>query len=179
MRRPQGACVRSQVRRGSDADQRAQLTVERLRLIQVRGVAGIRQLWRRINRNNWKDLVADAQKALSESVAQGSARLRFTPGFSMLFVGDGDRTACNLVVDNPTIGPTIATKRPAYTSLWSHFDPAEGDEGFARVLERINADEAGEYQLFPVVDEHLFLPGPHEYDTPPPFTFHFATHIES
>lgn len=131
------------------------------------GVAGLRQLWRRIHKNNWKDRVKAAQKTLETAIADGSARFAFAPGFSLLFVGQGDRTAQSLVADDPTIGPTLATKRPSYTPFWGRYAAGEGDEGFARALDQFNSGQAGEYVLFPVVDEHLFLPGPREYDIAP------------
>jgi hypothetical protein len=129
-------------------------------IIYAFGIAGVRTLWRRLNKNNWKDLVAAAQAKLEQDIAAGTARLRFSPGFSVLFAGDGDQVAKSLAVDDPLIGPTLSTLRPAYSTLWGRFDVAQGDEGFRTALGRFNAAEAGEYVLFPVVDEHLFLPGP-------------------
>ncbi len=136
-------------------------------IIYAFGVAGIRQLWRRINKNNWRDRVEGAQKKLTMAVAAGTGRFAFPPGFSLLFTGDGDQVAKSLVADDPTIGPTLSSKRPQYTQLWGKFINADGDEGFVRVLDQFNSDEAGEYVLFPVVDEHLFLPGMHEFDIAP------------
>lgn len=131
------------------------------------GVAGVRQLWKKINKNNWKDLVENAQKKLEKATLEGTARLRFSPGFSLLFVGEGDQLAKSLVVDDPTVGATISTRRQPYTRLWGEYAANEGEEGFRRVLEQYNSEDAGEYVLFPVVDEHLFLPGPYEYDIAP------------
>lgn len=131
------------------------------------GVAGVRQLWRRLNKNNWKDRVLSAQEKLAEMVADGTARISFAPGFSLLFVGNGDQVAKSLVMDDPEIGPTLGTAKPGYTNLWGRFAITEGDNEYGRVLKQFNSEEAGEYVLFPVVDEHLFLPGPYEYDTAP------------
>ena len=131
------------------------------------GVAGIRMLWRKIYKNNWKDLVEEAQNTLRAQVAEGTGRFQFAPGFSLLFAGDGDRIAQSLVSDNPHIGPTIASQKPNYTPLWGAFTAGDGEKGFERALERFNSNDAGEYVLFPVVDAHLFLPGPKEYDAPP------------
>lgn len=131
------------------------------------GVAGIRLLWRKLHRNNWKDQVEDAQKKLNAQVEEGAGRFKFEPGFSLLFVGDGDRIAKSLVLDDPFIGPTISSKRPDFSPLWGTLTPGDGDGGLERVLEQFNSSEAGEYLLFPVVDTHLFLPGPNEYDVPP------------
>ena len=136
-------------------------------IIYAFGVAGIRQLWRRLNKNNWKDRVEEAQEKLTEAIAAGTGRFSFPPGFSLLFTGDGDQVAKSLVVDDPIIGPTLASKQPLYTQLWGKFDNAEGDDGFIRVLDQFNSEEAGEYVLFPVVDEHLFLPGTQEFDIAP------------
>ncbi|TMV09868.1 hypothetical protein FGK63_02005 [Ruegeria sediminis] len=136
-------------------------------IIYAFGVAGIRQLWRRINKNNWKDLVGAAQDKLEKAISEGTARFTFAPGFSLLFVGEGDQIAKSLVADDPTLGPTIASRKPPYTNLWGRFKASDGDEGFERVLDQFNSEDAGEYVLFPVVDEHLFLPGMHEYDLPP------------
>lgn len=136
-------------------------------IIYAFGVAGVRLLWRKLHKNNWKDQVEDARKTLEASIAEGTGRFTFAPGFSLLFVGDGDRIAKSLVLDDLTIGPTIATKHPRYSPLWGRFSAGDGEEGFEQVLEQFNAQEAGEYVLFPVVDEHLFLPGPDEFDTPP------------
>ncbi len=131
------------------------------------GAAGIRQLWRKIQKNNWKDLVADAQSRLSRMIDEGRARIAFQPGFSILFAGNGDQVAKSLVLDDPLLGPTLSSIRPAYTSLWARFQASEGDEGIERVMALFNVEEAGEYVLFPVVDDQLFLPGPTEYDMPP------------
>lgn len=136
-------------------------------IIYAFGVAGLRQLWRRINKNNWKDRVTAAREGLEKAIDAGSARFRFAPGFSLLFVGQGDRTARSLVADDPLIGPTLSTARPAHTVFWGRYAVGEGDEGFERVLDQVNAEDAGEYLLFPVVDEHLFLPGPTEFDLAP------------
>lgn len=136
-------------------------------LIYAFGVAGIRQLWRKLNKNNWKDQVEGAQEKLAKAIDAGAGRFIFSPGFSLLFTGDGDQVAKSLVADNPTIGPTLSSTRPLYTPLWSKFITADGDEGFVRALDQFNTEEAGEYLLFPVVDEHLFLPGPQEYDAAP------------
>lgn len=136
-------------------------------LIYAFGVAGIRQLWRKINKNNWKDRVYDAQEKLRKAIDEGNGRFNFPSGFSLLFAGDGDQVAKSLVVDNPTIGPTLSSSRPLYTNLWGKFISADGDEGFVRALDQFNTQDAGEYMLFPVVDEHLFLPGPQEYDAAP------------
>ena len=136
-------------------------------IIYAFGVAGVRQLWRSINKNNWKDRVEAAQKKLGEMIASGHAQFAFASGFSVLFAGDGDRIAKSLVVDDPTIGPTLSTMRPLYTNLWGQYKSADGDEGFEQVLEQFNTEDAGEYVLFPVVDEHLFLPGMDEFDIAP------------
>lgn len=136
-------------------------------IIYAFGVAGVRQLWRRINKDNWRDKVEDAQTKLKADIAAGTARFDFSTGFSLLFTGQGDQVAKSLVVDDPLIGPTFASSKPPYTRLWGEFQNSDGDEGFERVVEQFNVEEAGEYVLFPVVDEHLFLPGPHEYDIPP------------
>lgn len=131
------------------------------------GVAGIRQLWRQINKNNWKDMVAASQDQLRQMIATGTGRFNFAPGFSLLFVGDGDQVAKSLVVDDPHIGPSLCSRRLPHTNLWGHFKSADGDDGFEHVLAQFNTRDAGEYVLFPVVDEHLFLPGKHEYDMAP------------
>ncbi|MEJ8572470.1 hypothetical protein [Microbaculum marinum] len=131
------------------------------------GVVGIRQVWKKVNRNNWKDLVRGSQDKLRGMIEEGTARFRFPPGFSLLFVGDGDQIARSIVADDPAIGVTISSKRPAYTNLWGKYVTGEGDEGFIRALDQVNAEEAGEFVLFPVRDEHLFLPGPHDYDIAP------------
>jgi hypothetical protein len=136
-------------------------------IIYAFGVAGVRKLWRRINRNNWKDRVEDARKSLSEAIAEGTARIAFPAGFSLLFTGDGDQVAKSLVADNPLIGPTLASRPPPYTRLWGRFVNTDGDEGFFRVMNQFNSEEAGEYLLFPVVDAHVFLPGKQEYDIAP------------
>jgi hypothetical protein len=136
-------------------------------IIYAFGVAGVRKLWRHLHKNNWKDLVGAAQQTLAANLSEGTPQLRFAPGFSVLFAGDGDQVAKSLVVDDPLIGPTLSTRRPAYSNLWGHFDAADGDEGFERALGRFNAGEAGEYLLFPVVDDQLFLPGPDEFDLAP------------
>jgi len=131
------------------------------------GVAGVRQLWRRLNKNNWKDRVLGAQEKLAKMIAEGTARISFEPGFSLLFVGNGDQVAKSLVLDQPEIGPTLCNTKPSYTDFWGGFVTAEGDQEYERVLKQFNSEEAGEYVLFPVVDEHLFLPGPYEYDVAP------------
>ena len=131
------------------------------------GIAGVRQLWRRLNKNNWKDRVLGAQEKLAGMVADGTACTSYAPGFSLLFVGNGDQVAKSLVLDEPEIGPTLCTTKPGYTDLWAGFVTTEGDQEYERVLKQFNSEEAGEYVLFPVVDEHLFLPGPNEYDTAP------------
>jgi len=136
-------------------------------IIYAFGVAGVRQLWRRIHKNNWKDLVEASQEKLSEMITGGTARFAFPSGFSLLFTGDGDRIAKSLVIDDPTIGPTMSSVQPRYTNLWGQYQAAEGDEGFEQVLEQFNTEDAGEYVLFPVVDDHLFLPGMHEFDVAP------------
>ena len=131
------------------------------------GVAGVRKLLKRLHRNNWKDLVEDSQEKLSKMVEEGTARFIFSPGFSLLFVGDGDQIARSLVVDDPTVGATMSSNRQPYTDLWGKYAVTEGDEGFSRVLEQNNAEDAGEYVLFPVLDEHLFLPGKNDFDIAP------------
>lgn len=136
-------------------------------IIYAFGVAGVRQLWRRINKNNWKDLVGAARQMLAARISEGTARYSYAPGFSLLFTGEGDRIAKSLVVDNPIIGPTMSSVRPRYTNLWGKYQAADGDEGFEQVLEQFNTEDAGEYVLFPVVDDHLFLPGLHEFDIAP------------
>ncbi|AXI48070.1 hypothetical protein C1J03_19925 [Sulfitobacter sp. SK012] len=136
-------------------------------IIYAFGVAGVRQLWRRINRDNWRDHVEDAQEKLTKAIAAGTGRFAFPDGFSLMFTGEGDQVAKNLIMDDHTIGPTLSSKRPLHTNLWGKFDNAEGDEGFIRVLDQFNSEDAGEYVLFPVVDEHLFLPGLEEFDIPP------------
>lgn len=136
-------------------------------IIYAFGVAGVRQLWRRLNKNNWKDRVLGAQEKLAGMVDSGKAPISFQPGFSLLFVGNGDQVAKSLVSDDPEIGPTLCNTKPGYTDLWGGFVTTEGDQEYERVLKQFNSHEAGEYLLFPVVDEHLFLPGPFEYDVAP------------
>lgn len=136
-------------------------------IIYAFGVAGIRQLWRKVNKNNWKDRVKAAQTRLGEMIDKGTGRFTFKPGFSLLFVGGGDQIGKSLVLDDPTIGPTMSTKPPAYTRLWARYKASDGDEAFERVIEQFNSEDAGEYVLFPVVDDQLFLPGPLDYDMPP------------
>ncbi|MFT7593254.1 MAG: hypothetical protein ACI8R4_000567 [Paracoccaceae bacterium] len=138
-------------------------------IIYAFGVAGVRQLLRRIHKNNWKDLVEASQEKLAKTISEGTARFTFPHGFSLLFVGDGDgdQIGRSLVKDDPTIGPTLSSKRPLYTPLWGEYKVALGDEGFDRALNRFNAEDAGEYVLFPVVDAHIFLPGMLEYDIAP------------
>ncbi len=68
------------------------------------GVAGIRQLWKKLNKNNWKDLVARSQEKLAKTIEDGTARFRFAPGLSLLFIGDGDQLGKSLVADAPTVG---------------------------------------------------------------------------
>lgn len=136
-------------------------------IIYAFGVAGIRQLWRRINKNNWRDHVENARAMLEKSVADGTLRAEFPAGFSLLFAGQGDRMARSLVSDDPLIGPTLQVSRPAYTPLWGRFAPDEGYDAFQCVLDQFNCEAAGEYVLFPVVDEHLFLPGAREFDMAP------------
>ncbi|MEP2533589.1 hypothetical protein [Shimia sp.] len=131
------------------------------------GVVGLRQLWRKLNKNNWKDLIEDSQKKLRSQIENGTARFSFQPGFSLLFVGDGDQVAKSLVTDDPTIGPSLSSQRPGYSPLWGKYVSADGDAGMERVLDQINCEDAGEYVLFPVVDDQLFLPGQQEYDIPP------------
>jgi hypothetical protein len=131
------------------------------------GVAGVRQLWKQIHKNNWKDLVESSQERLKKIVNEGAGQFLFTPGFSLLFVGEGDQIARSLVLDDPTVGSTISTKRQPYTDLWGKYASSEGEEGFTRVLNQFNAEDAGEYVLFPVLDEHLFLPGKFEFDIAP------------
>ncbi|MCT8972047.1 hypothetical protein [Microbaculum marinisediminis] len=131
------------------------------------GVVGIRQVWKRVHKNNWKDLVASAQEKLARAIEDGTGLFRFAPGFSLLFVGEGDHIARSLVADDPTIGLTISSRQQPYTKLWARFAAGEGDEGFVRALGQVNAEDAGEYVLFPVRDEHLFLPGPLDFDIAP------------
>lgn len=131
------------------------------------GVVGLRQIWRKVHRNNWKDLVETAQEKLRGMVEQGSARMTFSPGFSLLFIGDSDQVAKSLVLDDPLIGPSLASRRPPYTRLWAKFVTSDGDEGLRRALDQFNSEDAGEYVFFPVVDDNLFLPGPTEYDVAP------------
>jgi hypothetical protein len=136
-------------------------------IIYAFGVAGIRQLWRRLNKNNWRDRVENAQEMLEKTVADGSLRVTFPPGFSLLFAGEGDQMARSLVADDALIGPTLQVQRPSYTPLWGRFATDEGYDAFQRVLAQFNSEKAGEYVLFPVVDEHLFLPGANEFDMAP------------
>ncbi len=131
------------------------------------GVAGIRQLWKKINKNNWKDQVIRSQEKLAKTIEDGTARFLFAPGFSLLFVGEGDQIARSLVADTPAVGVTISSRRQPYTRLWAKFAAGEGDEGFSRALGQVNAEDAGEYVLFPVRDEHLFLPGKLDFDIAP------------
>ncbi|MGI9371889.1 MAG: hypothetical protein ACR2OJ_05290, partial [Hyphomicrobiales bacterium] len=136
-------------------------------IIYAFGVAGVRLLWKKVYKNNWKDQVRVSQEKLRGAIKEGTARFRFVPGFSVLFVGEGDQIARSLVMDEPDVGVTIASTLPAYTNFWGRFSTIEGEEGFRRVLDQVNTQDAGEYVLFPVTDEHLFLPGPHEYDIAP------------
>jgi hypothetical protein len=136
-------------------------------IIYAFGVAGIRKLWRRLNKNNWRDRVEKAQAKLGKAVSDGSLRAEFPSGFSVLFTGHGDRMARSLVVDDPLIGPTLQVTQPTYTPLWGRFAPDEGYDAFKRALDQFNCEAAGEFVLFPVVDEHLFLPGAREFDMAP------------
>jgi len=136
-------------------------------IIYAFGVAGVRQLWRRINKNNWKDRVISAQEKLNILIQDGLGQFQFEPGFSLLFVGEGDQIAKSLVKDAPTIGATISSQRQAYTLFWGEYSVDEGADGFRRALSQYNSSEAGEYVLFPVLDEHLFLPGHDDYDLAP------------
>ena len=61
----------------------------------------------------------------------------------------------------------MSSNRQPYTDLWGKYAVTEGDEGLSRVLEQNNAEDAGEYVLFPVLDEHLFLPGKNDFDIAP------------
>lgn len=131
------------------------------------GVAGLRQLIRKINKNNWKDRVIDTQQKLSQQIDAGTAHIAFPSGFSVLLAGAGDQVAKSLVKDDPLIGPTLSSQPQPHTKLWGKYVVSDGDEGFERVLDQFNCDAAGEFVMFPVVDNHLFLPGPREYDVPP------------
>lgn len=131
------------------------------------GAAGVRQLWRKLNKSHWKDQVVEAQRKLSEMVKEGIGRFKFPQGFSLLFVGEGDQIARSLTIDDPLLGVTIASRNQPYTELWGMYASDEGEEGFIRVLEQVNAQDAGEYVLFPVIYEHLFLPGHHDFDVAP------------
>lgn len=136
-------------------------------IIYAFGVAGIRKLWRRLNKNNWRDRVEYAQAELQENIVNGTVRIDFPRGFSLLFSGEGDRMARSLVEEDPLVGVTLQASRPPYTALWGRFLTDDGYEGIQRVLGLYNTEQAGEYVLFPVVDEHLFLPGPSEFDMAP------------
>ncbi len=136
-------------------------------IIYAFGVAGIRQLWRKLNKNNWKDQVTAAQEKLTKDIEIGAGRFSFPDGFSLLFVGDGDQIGKSLILDDPSLGPTFSSAHPLYTPHWTRFQASEGMEGFTRAIDQFNAQDAGEFVLFPVVDQHLFLPGAHEYDIPP------------
>lgn len=131
------------------------------------GVVGLRQLIRKINKNNWKDIVIAAQETLQKKINAGTARISFAPGFSLMFTGDGDQVAKSMVKDDPLIGVTLASRRQPHTDLWGKYCTADGEDGFERVMDQFNAADAGEYVLFPVVDDQLFLPGPRDYDIPP------------
>lgn len=136
-------------------------------IIYAFGVAGVRQLWKRINKNNWKDRVIAAQQKLQTMIQEGQGQFTFAPGFSLLFVGEGDQVGKSLVKDDPTIGATISSLPQPYTLFWGKYSVDEGTEGYTRVLSQYNASEAGEYVLFPIKDEHLFLPGSEDYDLAP------------
>lgn len=136
-------------------------------IIYAFGVAGVRQLWRRLHKNNWKDRVESAQQQLTDMIQNGLGQFKFEPGFSLLFVGDGDQIAKSLVMDDPTVGATISAKHQQYTHFWGKYAVSDGLNGFGRVLSQCNAQEAGEYVLFPVLDENLFLPGNEDYDLAP------------
>ncbi|MEM7462704.1 MAG: hypothetical protein AAF362_08470 [Pseudomonadota bacterium] len=131
------------------------------------GAAGVRQLWRKLNKNHWKDQVLKAQEKLKTMAGEGTGRFNFPKGFSLLFVGEGDQIARSLTIDDPDLGITIASQKQPYTDLWGKYETGEGEEGFSRVLEQVNAIDAGEYVLFPIIYEHLFLPGPGDYDVAP------------
>ena len=131
------------------------------------GAAGVRQLWRKLHKNHWRDQVLKAQEKLKTMAQEGTGRFNFPKGFSLLFVGEGDQIARSLTIDEPGLGVTIASQKQPYTDLWGKYETGEGEEGFARVLEQVNAVDAGEYVLFPIIYEHLFLPGPGDYDVAP------------
>jgi len=136
-------------------------------IIYAFGAAGVRQLWRRLHKNNWKDHVEEAQEKLGHMIENGVGQFKFPIGFSLLFVGDGDQIAKSLVMDEPTVGVTISSSHQQYTPFWGKYTANDGLEGFDRVLNRYNTHDAGEYVLFPVLDEHLFLPGNDDCDLPP------------
>lgn len=113
-------------------------------IIYAFGAAGIRQLWKKLNKNDWKDQVIEAQKKLDMMTEEGTGRFKFPPGFSLLFVGEGDQIARSLKIDDPLLGVTIASKRQPHTDLWGKYAVGEGEDGFNRVLEQVNAKDAGE-----------------------------------
>jgi hypothetical protein len=43
-------------------------------IIYAFGAAGIRQLWKKLNKNNWKDQVKDAQEKLNKMAMEGTGR---------------------------------------------------------------------------------------------------------
>jgi hypothetical protein len=132
------------------------------------GVVGIKKLFDTINHRSWLDNVLLAKKALQEDIAKGNLNLQMQNRHSILFTGKGDFIGAQFTLNHkPDETATIAVLKPSYTSIWNYYDTDTLHDDLKNVLARSDAESAGEYIFFPVIDTQVFLPGEKGYDLAP------------
>jgi hypothetical protein len=132
------------------------------------GVVGVKKLLDAINQRSWLENVLLAQKVIAENIEKGSILLQMRKGHSLLFVGKGDFIGAQFALDhNADETVTIALTKPTYTSIWNHYDIETLFDDLKNVLDRSDAESAGEYVFFPVSDTEVFLPGEKSFDLAP------------
>lgn len=132
------------------------------------GVVGVKKLLDAVNQRSWLENVLFAKKALSENIESGNLRLQMKKGHSLLFVGKGDFIGAQFALNHDNSETvTISLNKPPYTPIWNRYDTETLYEDLKNVLDRSDAESAGEYVFFPVSDTEVFLPGEKSFDLAP------------
>lgn len=132
------------------------------------GILGIKSIIYSIHYKSWINLVLEGQMTVKQKLDQGTLEYSLQPGFSIVFIGKGDFIGMQFVLNHPKNQTlTLSKNSVKYTNVWNKYQNDDHFDNFNTIMERSYAKEAGEYILFPVQDDQIFLPSETAYDIPP------------
>lgn len=132
------------------------------------GILGIKSIIDSIHYRSWLNTVLEGQGVLKQQLEQGTVAYHLKPGFSVLFVGKGDFIGMQFVLRHSSNTTFILSERKQkYTNVWNKYVNDDHYSNLNTIMTRSYLQSAGEYILFPVKDDQIFLPSQSAYDIPP------------